>query len=31
MLRVWFNTEVGKIGVPDRFIDVFKEELRAPF
>jgi intergrase/recombinase len=28
MLRAWFSTEMGEIGVPDRFIDVFQG--RAP-
>jgi len=28
LLRVWFSTEMGEIGVPDRFIDVFQG--RAP-
>jgi hypothetical protein len=31
MLSVWFSTEMGEIGVSDRFINVFKDELCAPF
>jgi integrase len=28
ILRAWFSTEMGEIGVPDRFVDVFQG--RAP-
>jgi intergrase/recombinase len=28
ILRVWFSTEMGELGVPDRFVDVFQG--RAP-
>ncbi len=24
VLRAWFSTEMGELGVPDRFIDVFQ-------
>ena len=24
MLRAWFSTEMGELGVPDRFIDIFQ-------
>ena len=28
VLRVWFATEMGELGVPDRFVDIFQG--RAP-
>jgi len=28
VLRAWFSTELGELGVPDRFVDVFQG--RAP-
>ena len=28
VLRVWFATEMGELGVPDRYVDVFQG--RAP-
>ena len=28
VLRIWFSTEMGELGVPDRYVDIFQG--RAP-